>query len=291
MSNNRFFGVANINNDKRTVLVLTPYIQTAKHSPVQDIDFEHALVVDLDSINNDVGEQLTKMSNNFHAGEFKTLMEYLEGKSLRNSDRVLSWLMSNKQIQKVPADQIIMRGSQYTFKQINDLIKADMEKKQPARDVDDARREQARQYNEELKEDKNYPDFNTPSERGEVPPLPEFDEDVTKEAESFTQHAEPVPLTTQPISSDEVMRIHASLVEQHMNSQDKLKSALDVVSKLKDTLSESATDSLAEELKAKSKTADVKDVLIEALSQHYTYVDMEYIKKNLDAAERRKSKE
>lgn len=294
MSNARFFGVATINHDQRNVLVLTPYIQTAKNSPVKDIDFNHSLIVDIDSLNNDVGEQLTKMANNYHAGEFKTLMEYFEGKSLRNSDRVLAWLMNNKQIQKVPSDLIIMRGSKYTFKEINDIIKADMEKKQPARDVDDARREQARQYNEELKESKDYPDFNNPSDRGEIPPLPEFDETiehVTKVPEEYSQYPEPVPLTTQPISSDEVKRIHEALVEQYKQSDDKLQSALDVVSQLKDTLSDSAIQTLSEELKHKASSVDAKDVLVEALAQHYKHVDVEYIKKNLDAAERRKSKD
>lgn len=286
MSNARFFGVAKINNDQRNVLVLTPYIQTSKNSPVKDIDFDHSLVVDIDSLNNDVGEQLSKMANNYHAGEFKTLMEYFDGKSLRNSDRVLAWLMNNKQIQKVPSDLIIMRGSNYTFKEINDIIKADMENKQPARDVDDARREQARQYNEELKEKKDYPDFNNPSERGEVPPAPVLPPETYMEPST-----EVAPQETEVVGVDEVKRIHASLVEHYQHSDDKLQSALHVVTQLKDTLSDSTIQSLSDELKRKSTSVDAKDVLMEALAQHYKHVDVEYIKKNLDAAERRKSKE
>lgn len=280
MSNTRFFGEAKIDNDRRNVLILTPFIKTSKHMPVDEIDFEHSLVVDLDSINNDVGEQLSTMANNYHAGEFKTAMDYLEGKSLRNSDRVLTWLHSNGQIKRVPARDIVMRGSNYTVYDVNQIIRKDMLDHQPARDVDDARREQAQIYNEQLNESSKYPDFNNPSEQ--LTPVPN---DTAEMASSVS----PQPLNV--MSVDDVKRIHDGLIQAHVDSQDKLTSALQVANQLKDTLSDSAIEKLSSDLKSITASSDTKQALIEALANHYEHVDVDYITKNLDAAERRKSKD
>lgn len=282
MSNPRFFGTAKINNDMCNVMILMPFVQTAKNMPVNEIDFEHSLVVDLDRLNNDVAEQLTKMANNYHAGEFKTLIDYLEGKSLRNSDRVLSWLHTQGQIIKIESDKIIMKGANYTVQEINNIIRKEMLEKQPARDVDDARREQAQAYNDQLKEDivtPNYPDFNNPSESSPDTAPHVMDEPTMMNAPVID------------LSADDVKAIHQQLIERHQQSQDKLTSALEVVNSLKDTLSEASINTLTDQLKSASKNADAKEALMEALAGYYNHVDVEYIKKNLDAAERRKSKD
>lgn len=277
MSNPRFFGTAKIDKDMRSVLILMPFIQPHKHAHIDEIDFENSLVVDLDYINNDVGDQLTTMANNFHAGEFKTLMDYFEGKSLRNSDRVLSWLHNGNHITKVPSENIMMKGAQYTVKEVNNIIRKDMLEKQSARDIDDGHREKAREYQEMLKEEQ-YPEFNNPSESSDyTPPVPPVEHTETPEEGGLTV--------------DAVRDIHQRLVDEYNASQDKLTSAVSVVNELKGTLSNDMIENLMVQLKQQSGNKEVKDYLIDALASQYSNIDFEYIKKNLDNAEKRKSKD
>lgn len=279
MSNPRFFGTARIGQDNRSVLILTPFIQPHKHAHIDDIDFENSLVVDLDYVNNDVGDQLTTMANNFHAGEFKTLMDYFEGKSLRNSDRVLSWLHNGNHISKIPSEDIMMKGNHYTVKEVNNIIRKDMLEKQSARDIDDGHREKAREYQEMLKE-QDLPDFNNPSESSDYTPPP-----VPPEIEQSATVAKT------ELTVDEVKNIHQRLVDEYNASQDKLTSAVSVVNELKGTLSNDMIDNLMVQLKQQSGDKEVKDYLIDALASQYDNIDSSYIKKNLDNAEKRKSKE
>lgn len=283
MSNPRFFGTAKMGNDQRSVMILMPFIQPSQHARVDEIDFDNSLVVDLDILNNDVGEQLSKMANNYNAGEFKTLMEYFEGKSLRNSDRVIAWLHNNKQIHKIPSSDIIMQGANYSVKEVNQIIKKEMLDKQPARDVDDARRDKAQEYYNELKESKevnDYPSFDNPSESSDYVP-PEVPSHVQQESE----------LKAPTLTVDDVKTIHNRLINEYNNTQDKLSSAVYVVNQLKGTLSDDMVQSVASELKTQTGNKEVKDYLMEALATHYDHVDVDYIKKNLDNAEKRKSKE
>lgn len=277
MSNPRFFGTAKIAQDTRNVMVLMPFIKTSQNAPVDEMDFDHSLVIDLDTLNNDIGEQLTTMANNYHAGEFKTLMEYLEGKSLRNSDRVIAWLHNNGQIQKIASSDIIMKGTRFTFADVNQHIKEDLLKKQPARDVDDARRQQAKEYQEQLQV--NESQAHTPPVDSYVPPQPVEEQPV----------AQPVDA---PLTIDQVKEVHGRLIEEYQNSQDKLSSALEVVNQLKSTLSSDMVEQLSSQLTQLSTSADVKGTLVEALAVHYDHIDSDYINRNLNAADQRaKTKE
>lgn len=283
MSNPRFFGTAKMGSDHRSVMILMPFIQPSQHAQVSEIDFENSLVVDVDSLNNDVGEQLIKMANNYNAGEFRTLMEYFEGKSLRNSDRVIAWLHNNKQIQKISSADIIMKGANYSVLEVNQIIRKEMLDKQPARDIDDARREQAQEYHRELTESNDYPSFDNPSDKPDYTPPP-VPESVVEQVQ------EPTPQRN-ALSVDEVKAIHEQLVNEYQSSHDKLSSAVKVVNELKGTLSDTMIDDIISDLKAHSVDPDAKHYLMEALATQYEHVDVEYIKKNLDNAEKRKAKE
>lgn len=305
MSNPRFFGVAHIDHDDRNILILMPFIQTSKNAPVDEVDFEHALVVDLDTVNNDIAEQLRTMANNYHAGEFKTLLDYLEGKSLRNSDRVIAWLHENGQISKIPAKDIRVEGMSGSLRDVNMIVRDQMLDKQPARDVDDVRRKQAREYHEQLSEDVQ----------------PPFQEEVTQESSSQPQ-PESVGLTlngvkelhqnmiTQYRESDDKLSLamkvvdelkrsiqadptqqhtanHLKLSESIKESREKLQSALTVAEELRDTLSDKAVDDLKSKLTESVDVSDAQEQLIDALAEYYEYVDRDYIKKTLSSAETR----
>lgn len=294
MSTNRFYGTGNFDGDMRNVLILSPYIQTKENARVDEIDFDHTLVVDIDTLSNDIADQLKSMADNPIAQQSKLLIEYLSGKSFRNSDRVLHWLQSTGNIQKLPAEKVALNKTMggHTMSVINNIIRGEMASTESSTgiDVDTYRKEQAKEYHKKLNEEQ-YPDFGNPSENGKIDEAAPIPADVP-----LPPGVEPVNTETSGVDNKVVdidaKSLHSSIVEEIRSNQEKVQEAVSVMSKFEDVLSSSVVDSMVGTLKQyASRTEDtLKDEIIDILAEHFEYVDSDYIKRNLEAAEKRLSK-
>lgn len=298
MSNNRFFGTGNFDGDIRNVLILSPYLQTKENARADEIDFTHSLVVDLDSLSNDIAEQLTSMAVNPVALQNALLIEYLAGKSFRNSDRVLHWLQSTGSIVKLPVGNVFLTKALggHSLEHINTIIrkeKLDKESGHPT-DVDAYRKEQAREYQKQL-EESQYPDFGNPSDNGVVEPTP-IPEDVPLPLDAQVDIPVAAPATSPlPVSEAQAIDtngLHSSIVDEIRANQVRVDEAVQVMKSFEDVLASSTIDRMVNTLKSYGQRSEegVRDELIDLLAKHYEFVDGEYIKRNLDAAEKRLSK-
>lgn len=107
----RFIGEANItfrDNSKefRRVIVLSPYIKSS--DSLRDIDYENALVVDLQTMEFDFKVQLEDMLQNQELHQFHTFIEYAHRTVFRNGENVLAWLHRMGQITKIPCSEVYM---------------------------------------------------------------------------------------------------------------------------------------------------------------------------------------
>lgn len=105
----RFIGEAVITfSDKsrqaRRVLILSPYVQTSEN--LRDIDYDHSLVVDLQTMEFDFKSQLEEMIQNRELQGHTTFMSYAAKTVFRNGENVLQWLHRMKQISRVPASDV-----------------------------------------------------------------------------------------------------------------------------------------------------------------------------------------
>jgi hypothetical protein len=134
----RFIGEAVITfSDKsrqaRRVLILSPYVQTSEN--LRDIDYEHSLVVDLQTMEFDFKSQLEEMIQNRELQSHTTFMSYAAKTVFRNGENVLQWLHRMKQISRVPATDVFVVVGQGGHQQkipvvdINREIRAANEKK------------------------------------------------------------------------------------------------------------------------------------------------------------------
>lgn len=298
MSNNRFYGIGDFDGDAREVLILSPYIQTKENATVDEIDFNHSLIVDIDTLSNDISEQLKSMANNPIAQQSKLLIEYLAGKSFRNSDRVLHWLQMSNSIQKLPSTKVKLSPSMgsHTLDVINNIIREEMLTAEgDTVEVDSYRRNKAKEYKKRLDEEA-YPDFGNPSDKGEIPdnPIPDdvpLPAGVEPMEETLTPHAQGESYAT----TDEEFNpktLHSSIVEEIRNNQKSIDEALKHINKLENVLSKNSVDTMVETLKSycSKNEEDVRDDIIDLLASHYSYVDSDYIKRNLEAAEKRLAK-
>lgn len=134
----RFIGEAVITfSDKsrqaRRVLILSPYVQTSEN--LRDIDYDHSLVVDLQTMEFDFKSQLEEMIQNRELQTHTTFMSYAAKTVFRNGENVLQWLHRMKQISRVPATDVFVVVGQGGHQQkipvvdINREIRAANEKK------------------------------------------------------------------------------------------------------------------------------------------------------------------
>jgi hypothetical protein len=134
----RFIGEAVITfSDKsrqaRRVLILSPYVQTSEN--LRDIDYDHSLVVDLQTMEFDFKSQLEEMIQNRELQSHTTFMSYAAKTVFRNGENVLQWLHRMKQISRVPATDVFIVVGQGGHQQkipvvdINREIRAANEKK------------------------------------------------------------------------------------------------------------------------------------------------------------------
>ncbi|ASV44146.1 hypothetical protein PBI_SCTP2_131 [Salicola phage SCTP-2] len=126
MINSRFNGVLRTTvpdtgqNESRRVLILSPYIQTSE----QDIDYQKALVVDLQTQENEVVAQIEEMMKSEQANSSKTFLEYSQFSQFKNGENVMKWLHDHNAIQQVAVDDvdIVMNGQHMNLRQINEEI-------------------------------------------------------------------------------------------------------------------------------------------------------------------------
>jgi len=134
----RFIGEAVITfSDKsrqaRRVLILSPYVQTSEN--LRDIDYDHSLVIDLQTMEFDFKSQLEEMIQNRELQSHTTFMSYAAKTVFRNGENVLQWLHRMKQISRVPASDVSVVVGQGGHQQkipmtdINREIRAANEKK------------------------------------------------------------------------------------------------------------------------------------------------------------------
>ena len=134
----RFIGEAVITfSDKsrqtRRVLILSPYVQTSEN--LRDIDYDHSLVADLQTMEFDFKSQIEEMLQNRELQSYHTFMEYANKTVFRNGENVLQWLHRMKQISRVPATDVLVTVGQGGHQQkikvvdINREIRANNEKK------------------------------------------------------------------------------------------------------------------------------------------------------------------
>lgn len=134
----RFIGEAVITfSDKsrqaRRVLILSPYVQTSEN--LRDIDYDHSLVIDLQTMEFDFKSQLEEMIQNRELQSHTTFMSYAAKTVFRNGENVLQWLHRMKQISRVPASDVNVVVGQGGYQQkipmtdINSEIRAANEKK------------------------------------------------------------------------------------------------------------------------------------------------------------------
>lgn len=111
----RFIGEAVITfSDKsrqaRRVLILSPYVQTSEN--LRDIDYDHSLVVDLQTMEFDFKSQLEEMVQNRELQSHKTFLSYASKTVFRNGENVLQWLHRMRQISRVPAADVMVTVGQ-----------------------------------------------------------------------------------------------------------------------------------------------------------------------------------
>lgn len=291
MSTDRFFGTAQIDSDIRNVLILSPYLQTSENAVAAEIDFDSSLIVDLDVISHDVAEQLKSMAQNPIADNSKLLIEYLGTKSFRNSDKVLHWLQTTNNILKVESSKVSIRmgnGANVSLSDINKMIRDDMIKSDQGIDIDqyhkNKAKENARQLNETM-----YPDFNNPSERGEVAVTPI---DEVAQPMDIPEIVPSEHFVTATESSSDVKHLHSDMISEIQKMEVNLNEAMTTMKSFENTLSTDVVNSMVNTLKeyGSHTTESVKDTVIDMLATHYEHVDKDYIKKNLEAAEKRLSK-
>lgn len=310
MQNSRFFGTATIESDERSVLILSPYIQVTENARSKDIDFTNALIVDLDSLSNNIGQQLISIANTEDASRHKLLIEYLGTKSLSNSERVLHWMQNAGVIMRLPANKVRLteQNGSIRLDELNKIIRTQMEKQEgDVVDVEQYHREVAEQYNKQLNEDVTqeapqstptqpdvnlYPDFGNPSERGVVEPTP-IDEDKVEGLEPLpheTQQAQ--PMQHEHVDSEAAKRLHGDILSEIDSTAVKVSEAVNTMRQFEDTLSSSAINRMITKLESygKNTSNEVRDVLIDLLSEHFDHVDSDYISKNLYNAEKRLAK-
>lgn len=107
----RFIGEANItfsdgSSERRRVVVLSPYVQTSED--IKDIDYNHSLVVDIQTMEFDFKVQVEEMLNNQELRNYKTFIEYAHKIAFRNGENVLAWLHRMAQIKRVPASEVFL---------------------------------------------------------------------------------------------------------------------------------------------------------------------------------------
>jgi len=134
----RFIGEAVItfsdqSKQVRRVLILSPYVQTSEN--LRDIDYDHSLVVDLQTMEFDFKSQLEEMVMNPELRSYHTFMDYATKTVFRNGENVLQWLHRMRQISKVPASDVSVVIGQGGYQQkiavvdINNEIRKENEKK------------------------------------------------------------------------------------------------------------------------------------------------------------------
>lgn len=323
MSTSRFIGIAQINQDERNVLILSPYIQTKPNALSREIDFENSLIADLDSVSSNVSDQIMRMIQSEESNSYKLLLEYLSVKTLTNNERALYWLQNAGVIQRVPASSVRLTAALggMPLNELNKMIKGQMEDKENSSiDVEEERRRVAQQYNQALAEHvdtppkqqldesitppSKYPDFGNPSERGDVK-LSELDTTIlnkyggiepletTEGKLGDTLAPEPTteakPMVTEEFDANTIKELHGGILSEIEKTNTLVTDAMNVVSTLDDALSSKVVGRMLTKMKNYGSTSreGVKEVLIELLSQHYDNVDAEYIRRNLKIADTR----
>lgn len=258
----RFIGSGLIGQDTRRIAVLMPYIQTEENQPIEEINFEKCLVVDLDTLNTDYAAVIEDMSNSDQAKDVKNLMDLLQHKTFRDGKDILQTLHNTKNIVTLPALSVnifINNSRSCTQAEINRYIKQEMINNRDGEDVDSYRRKEAKEYNRRLQEERDieqqrqerqrqfeqhYPDFNNPSDKGENVPSDideeilskynleskarkEIDEDVLYPKHDTADEPKydeylAQPKQEQPMSKEDVMQTHRNLLTSFDEGQNKI---------------------------------------------------------------------
>lgn len=125
MSTSRFNGVMRNKNEtghleNKHVLILSPYVQTSE----TDIDYNVALVVDLQYQENEVVAQLEEMMKSAEANASKTFLEYSQYAQFKNGENVMRWLHDHKAILRKSVDDvdIVMNNQSMNLRSVNSEI-------------------------------------------------------------------------------------------------------------------------------------------------------------------------